>query len=123
MNKEKAEKAIKVGWIAALISATLTAISSIVPIVRGVSVLDFNPLIFLDVGILLGLGFGVYQKNRTAATVLFIYFIIGKIDIIYFRESYSSIPIGLIFLYFYFQAMRGTYVYKSLSSNNENTNK
>ena len=119
MDIKSAEKAIKNGWIAALVSAMLTGLLASLPLINESDVLGFNPWNFLDVVLMICLAFGVYKKSKTAATILFAYFVISKIDIIVFREGYSTIPVSLIFLYFYFQAMRGTYSYENLMSESD----
>lgn len=66
-----AEKHIKNAWIAALISAGVTALFVLF------GVLDVWS--WIDVALILLFAFGIYRKNRIAAIGMFIYFLITKL--------------------------------------------
>ncbi|NJL43277.1 MAG: hypothetical protein HC935_08065 [Pseudanabaena sp. SU_2_4] len=69
-----------------------------------------------DIFLIFGLAFGVYQKNRICALVLFVYFVLSKL------LQISTNPINLftllgslVFGYFYFEGMRGTFSHYKLT--------
>ena len=76
-----------------------------------------DPSIFIDVIIGLILAFGIYKRSRVCAVIMLIYFIVGKI--IYYNEmtyyginlDFQTIVVALVFIYFYAQAVRGTFAF------------
>ncbi len=107
-------KKIKGGWIAAIVSGTLTAIVAIIAV--STDAMDdvgdvFDAWLFVDVVLIFGLAFGIMMKSRTAATIMFLYFLASKIYMVSMTGQARGVIISLIFLYFYFQAMVGTYQY------------
>ena len=71
----------------------------------------------IDVVLIFALAFGIYKKSRVAATTMFLYFLASKILIIVETGKPSGLLLAIIFLYFYFQAMVGTYQYHKILKN------
>ena len=110
---------IKGGWIAALVSGTFTLIFTLAA-TFGNDITGFiGPEMFIDVVLIFSLAFGIYKKSRIAATVMFVYFVISKIYIWAVTGQFSGTILAVIFLYFYFQAMVGTFQYHKLLNNRE----
>lgn len=117
MNKNEAIKATINGAIAACISAAITIIIILIAIradAEGRLALFNDPFNFLDVALILACAFGVYKKSRVASVLIFIYFLVSKIIISIETQSYGGLGVGLVFLYFYGNAIRGSFVYHKL---------
>jgi hypothetical protein len=108
---------IKNGWIAAIISGVMTLGVMLLVINTG----EINNLVDIwtsvDVILIFSLAFGIYKKSRFAATAMFLYFLLSKIWMIVETGRPSGLLMGIIFLYFYFQAMVGTYQYHKIMKN------
>jgi serine/threonine-protein kinase len=103
-------KKIKGAWIASIVSASLTLILILVAI-SGTKVYSFDAWALIDVALMLGLAFGIYQKSRTCALIMLVYFSYAKIALMSQGAPASSIPMALVFLYFYWQGVVGTFQY------------
>ena len=107
-------KKIKYGWVACLVSAVMT----LGLMIAALSVKELSNLAdiwtSIDVILILGLAYGIYKKSRIASTSMFLYFLASKIWIIVETEKTNGLLVALIFLYFYLQAMIGTYEYHKL---------
>lgn len=109
-------KAIRNGWVAAMVSASLTALLAGVGLFKQPSdaKLDYflDPWLFVDVGLLLVFAFFVYRKSRVASTILVIYFLAGRILLIseLGAAASSGTLLAIVFFLFYVTAMRGTYI-------------
>jgi hypothetical protein len=81
---------------------------------------DYNdPLVLLDVAMILGLTYGIFKHSRLSAILLFIYTLIGLIGIILESNKLVKIVTNLVLLYFFFEGIRGIFAYhkeKSLKS-------
>jgi hypothetical protein len=106
------------------VSAGITVVLHFLQIDAGDVNLLSDPVILYDVIIILLLAFGIYKKSRVCAIVMLIYFILGKI--IQFSEyaSYgidtppSNYLVAVVFIYFYFQAVRGTIAFHKINKKN-----
>lgn len=117
MNREEAIKATKNGAIAACISGSLTLIIVVIAIFSNnddTLALWNDPFNFFDILLIFACAYGIYKKSRTAAIVLFVYFIISKIFIGLETGKISGIFISLIFLYFYGKAIQDAFSYKKI---------
>ena len=114
---EKAAKAIKGGWVAALISAAFTLVITILG-ATGTADLGLNAdwYMLVDVALLLILAFGIYKKSRIAATIMFGYFLLSKILIIVETGQFQGFILAFVFLYFYGNAMLWTFKYHRLKT-------
>ena len=124
MEISEALKNIRYGYIAALVSAGITVVLNFLQIDAGDVNLFSDPVVLYDVIIILLLAFGIYKKSRVCAIAMLIYFILGKIFQFQEYASYgidtppSTYLVAVVFIYFYFQAVRGTIAFHKI--NNEN---
>ena len=117
MDRIEALKAIRYGATAALISGVMTSIVVLVAISSDNtgSLRFFNDsAMIVDIALIFLLACGIFFKSRAAAVAMLIYFIISKILITVEQGEPSGIVLGLVFIYFYFQAVRGTFSYHRL---------
>lgn len=118
MDIKKAQSAIKAAMICGILSTSITLIATAIAIHQGQLEIDgvqFNALMLVDVGLLTGLTIGLYFKSRVAAVTLFAYFLWAKVSTWSSGQSPMNIMVGVAFLYFYFQGMRGTFIFHKLS--------
>lgn len=120
-TQELCEGAIKNGWIAALISLGITLIFSTIGFFTQSDDETLNyfldPWMLVDVVLIGIMAFFIYKKSRIAATLMFLYFVLSKFTQWYDLGSAQGLPMALIFMYFYFNAMRGTFVWHSRYKN------
>ena len=115
MDQELGEKAIKTAWSAGIISGVLTLIVTLVAM-AGHDLLGMSAWNLLDVAVIAGLTFGIYRKSRTCAVVMLVYFIGSKLLIWSETKSVSGLPMALIFCWFFYQGMRGTFAWHGLNA-------
>ena len=111
---EDAEKGIRAGFIAALFSMAMTLLITILGATGTIDlgfVVDW--LMLIDVAIIGACAIGIWFKSRTAATIMFIYFLLSKI-IQFSAGEFSGIVMSLVFLFFYGRAMYCSYRYHNL---------
>ena len=102
---------IRYGWIAAMVSGVLTLAIALVAMAAEWQHSLFNAWSLVDVALIAGLGYGIYRKSRTAATLMFAYFLLSKILIIVETGKPNGLVLGIVFLVFYFRAMTATFRY------------
>ncbi len=112
---ESVLRKIRHGWIVALISGAMTLLLTLVAIFGT----DFTGFVdvwnFMDVALIFGLAFGIYKKSRIASTAMFVYFVLSKIYVWFLTEQVSGLLVAAIFIFFFFQAMVGTFQYHKLA--------
>ena len=124
MEISEALKNIKYGYIAALVSAGITVLLNFLQFDAGDVNLFSDPVVLYDVIIILLLAFGIYKKSRVCAIAMLIYFILGKIFQFQEYASYgidtppSTYLVAVVFIYFYFQAVRGTIAFHKINKKN-----
>lgn len=111
MDYIKAMASIKRAVIAAIISAGVTVITTIVVLVTDVQLSHINLLSFIDAVVILGLAFGVSKKSRICAVLLLMYYAIGQMSVWMTMENFATLPMTILFCYFYVQGIRGTIAY------------
>ena len=114
MDFDEALRATRNGAIAAFVSAGLTALVVLIAMSSesgGALELWNDPYNFVDVVFIVILGIGVLLRSRTAAIILFGYFVISKIAIWLEMGSFSGVGISLVFVYFYGRAVQGSFAY------------
>ena len=116
MDLQKAEKAIKGAWIAAVISGSVTLLVAVLALL-GVRLFNFTAWVLIDVALIFGLAYGIYRRSRVCAVIMFVYFIISKIYILVTAGGVTGLPLAIVFAYFFFQGIRGTFAYHSLKKN------
>ncbi|MHC4271661.1 MAG: hypothetical protein ACYST2_05045 [Planctomycetota bacterium] len=114
MTIEKALKAIKSAYIAAVISATLTLIASLVAFAGHSFGGLISPWMFLDAVLIYVLALGLYKKSRICATLILLYWIAVKVLILVDNGTVGSIPVTLLFTYYFFMGVLGTFYYHKL---------
>lgn len=114
MTLENAQSKIRNAWIAGLVSTFMT-LGATVYVLTGRPFLNFSIWNFLDVLLLLILTFGIYQKSRLAAVLMLVYFLASRI-LTWFTlpPSIISLVVSAIFVYVYFEGIRGTMAYHGL---------
>ena len=121
-DKESCTKAIKNGGIAAMISATITALFGVAGLFTSSDNEEIkyylDPWILVDSFLIVVLGFFIFRKSRVAATLMVIYFAGGKLISWYDLGKATGLLMSLIFFAYYFNAMRGTYIWHSTYNNN-----
>ncbi|MGD8559546.1 MAG: hypothetical protein PVG89_01400 [Gammaproteobacteria bacterium] len=114
-------KKIRNGWVAAVISGGITLLITVAAM-YGADFTGFGgPELIIDVVLIFVLAYGIYKKSRVAATFMLVYFIFSKIIIWSETGQFNGIILALVFLYFYTQAMIGTFQYHRLKSASEDS--
>ncbi|HAG44929.1 MAG TPA: hypothetical protein DCL31_18380 [Clostridium sp.] len=112
MDNEKALKYIKTAWVLAIVSSLLTLLVVIISVLGNNNFLGLSLYSLLDVVFVLGLAFGVYKKSRVCAVMLFIFFVLGQLNILISgMGSIGSFIMSVAFATGYFQGIRGTIHY------------
>jgi MFS family permease len=119
MNREKANKAIKNGAIAACIPGVVTLALVIFAIISNADARfgDWNdPSLLFLIMLIFGCAYGIYKKSRFAAMLIFIFFIFifAEMFIEIETEKLSGVGMGLVFLYFYGKAIQGTFAFHKM---------
>ena len=109
-SAETARK-IKGAWMAGLVSAGITLLFVLISLGSGSAIMGINAWAFVDIGIFLGLAYGVYRRSRTCAVLLFLFFLLEKVAMFASARSMGSVPIAIIFIYLYGRGMVGTFQY------------
>ena len=77
----------------------------------------------VDVALIFGLSFGIYKKNIICAVIMLAYFVCSKIFIMFISQnliqSISGIPLSLVFIYFFFEGVRGIFTYFDLEESED----
>lgn len=108
---DSVRKKIRNAWIAGLVSAATTLVFVLVAM-SGTNLFGFSAMQLIDVGIILGLTFGIYKKSRICAVLMLVYFVIAKIDLMLQPDvGTRGIFLSLVFFYFYLQGVIGTFAY------------
>jgi hypothetical protein len=104
-------KKIRGGFYAALISGTLTLVFTLIAM-SGNDVTGFlDGWAMIDVVLIFALAIGIFFKSRFAATTMFLYFLASKFYIWHITGKMHGVFMAVVFIYFYFQAMIGTFEY------------
>lgn len=108
---EAAERNIKNAWVAAVISAGITALFVVLGVLDAWS--------WFDVALILLFAFGIYRKNRIAAVGMLIYFVISKfIQISGTGEAEGfnivSFFVSLLFTHYFYLGMTGVIRHQQL---------
>ena len=101
---------IRNAWVAGLISAGVTLVVTLLAI-SGVSLMGYAAWELLDVVLILGLTLGIYKKSRVCAIAMLTYFVASKIMLISETGKPSGLVTALIFIYYYWQGVLGTFAY------------
>jgi K+-sensing histidine kinase KdpD len=123
MTDSHIDKKIKHARIAAMVSGTVTLAGSVALIMNqaqgGFSLL--NLLSLIDVLFIFSMAYGIYRKSRICAVLMFEYFLLSKIFSISISTHMNSgvLITGLIFLFFLFRGITGTFAYHKIKTRKE----
>lgn len=106
---------IKSAWVAAAISGSITLIVTLIAM-SGTEILGFSAWELIDVALVFGLAFGIYKKSRACAVVMLIYFTISKIVVMVESGKPSGVLLSVIFIYYFWQGVSGTFAYHKLKN-------
>jgi hypothetical protein len=104
-------KKIRSAWIAGLVSAGLTLVFTLLAVSGTHLVAGFGTWHLVDVGLLLGLSFGIYKKSRVCATLLLVYFVVSKVLMVSETGKFDGVVMALILFYYHVQGVLGTFAY------------
>lgn len=124
MNREQAIQATKIGAIAAVVTAAITLVVTLIALAsndEGRLATWNDPFIFFDVVLVCVCAFGIYKKSRAAALIMFFYFIFSKIVMWAELGKPSAIIMSLVFIYLYGKAVQGTFAFHKIEKQ-ENSN-
>lgn len=104
---------IRHGWITACVSCALTLVATLAAMASSTPSEGsmFSALNLIDVGLIALLALGIHKRSRTAATIMFVYFVLSKILIMMSSGAPSGLVFSLVFVIFYFRAMTATFRY------------
>jgi hypothetical protein len=108
-------KKIKSAWIAACISGAVTLAVTLFAM-SGNAMLGFTAWSLLDTGLIFGLAFGIYKKGRACAVLMLVYFVASKIILMIEAGKPSGLLVALIFGYYFWQGVVGTFAYQKLKA-------
>lgn len=97
-------------WIAGAICGGITLAVTLLAI-SGTSILGYSAWELFDVALVFGLTFGIYKKSRVCAVLMLLYFIASKVILTMESGKPNGIVVGLIFLYYFYQGVVGTFAY------------
>lgn len=110
-------KKIEEGWTAAFVCGGFTFIAVIVASMVPSLADLISAWALVDVGLIFALGFGMRAKSRTAATLMFLYYLAAKLYQFSSTGKPSGLAITALFTYYFFRAMTATFDYhKELAS-------
>lgn len=109
-DRAACERAIRWGGWAAVVNAALAGVFSVMNMMRAPGSPD--GLLQLGGALLVAvLTFFVFRRSRTAATLLLLYYLLTKIMLWLQIQTKTGLVTGMVFIVFYFIAMRATYVW------------
>jgi hypothetical protein len=117
-QRERALRDIRNAWVAALVSAALTAAMVLLVVYLELPLLGFSLWSVISVVVLLAGAYGVSQRSRTAAVLLLIYFVVGQVSLRlqYPEVGYSSMFIVVIFAILYLRGAVAAFTYHRLDA-------
>lgn len=116
MNVQRAESAVKLAWMAAVFTAIINVILTIVYL-NGFSLEFLAAWTWIDILLTLVLAFGIYKKSRISAGILLLYYPITKIIFWLDERVIIGLPVAIIFTYIFFQGFRGTLIVHEAEAN------
>ena len=110
-------KHIKYAWVAGVISGSMTLLLILIAASGSTMVAELGVdwWSLIDVVAIFGLSLGIYKKSRVCALLMFIYFVGSKIILWATMGNVGGVPLAILFGYFFFQGIRATFAYHSLS--------
>jgi len=108
---EEIAKQIRSAWIAAVVSGTLTLGFTLLAM-SGNSMAGITAWNLVDVGLIFALAWGIYRNSRASAVAMLVYFIVSKILIMIEVGKPTGIVLSLIFIYYFYRGVQGTFAYR-----------
>lgn len=105
---------IKHACMAGCISGGITLAVTIV-VMLGAKLPGFDAWSLIDVVLAFALAFGIYRKSRVCAVAMLVYFVASKIFVIVETGQASGLLVSLIFIYYYWQGVSGTFAYHRIA--------
>lgn len=118
----QAQRSIRAAWICSLLSGGLTLAVTLAAMNSPEVALKtgFSAWNWLDAGLVFGLAWGIFRKNRVCATVMFGYFIFSKVvQIAAGVASPGALVVGILFAWVYFNGIRGTFTHYKMKQTAE----
>lgn len=119
MNRERAERHIRNGAVAATLSAGLTGLIVTIAVLTepqsGAIAYFDDPWLVVDIAALLLLALGVSRKSRTAAVLLVVYFLIALAVRFVDTGRVTGLLGAVVWMYFYVNALRGAFAYHRIA--------
>lgn len=104
-------KKIHEGWIAALVCAGFTLLAVIVASMVPSMAALVDAWALVDVVFVFVLAFGIRARSRTAATLMFLYYLASKIYQFKVTGKFSGLFVTAVLAYYFFRAMVATFDY------------
>jgi hypothetical protein len=101
-------------WIASLISAGITLLFVMYSF-SGNAIAGIDAWALLDIGAIVGFGYGVHRRSRTCAILLFMLFVIEKLLMFSTGNTAAGIGGAIIFGWLFFQGILGTFRYHAIT--------
>jgi hypothetical protein len=116
-NLRNAQKAIRYGFVAAVIVASVTAIVGLVTLYIHEPIMGVygRPALFSAV-LYAAIGFGIYRRSRVAAVCGLLLFLIDRLVTLTTQPLNSGgIVVAAILALYFIHGVRGTFAYRKLS--------
>ena len=121
MDLQTAEKHIYTGYIAGFVSAIITFLVILLSASGNDLGYHLSWWSLLDVFLMVGLSLGVREKSRVCAVLMLIFYLFSKGVMIVETGKLSGMGAGtFIWIYFFAQAIRGTFAYQDFYADAEN---
>lgn len=115
MTIQDAERAIKDAWIVGVVAVVITVALTLI-YASGAGLAHVDVWNVLDIFILSGLTYGIYRRNRFSAAAMLVYYLAGKIVLWVDERAFIGVPLALIFAYFFWRGVQGTWAYHRLTT-------
>lgn len=110
---------IQNGWIAGLVMAGGSLLFGLWQLFINQITASFFGFVVIDALIVAAMSFGVYRKNRVAAIVLLVYYLLGRVAFYLEGGNLGGIFLQVIFLIFLYQAAQATMKWHRLEPEQE----
>ncbi len=111
MNLEAAQRHVKNAWVAGTVQVVVTVVFCLLSL-TGTSVWGITIWNLVDAALLAGLSFGIYKYSRACSVAVFLLYFVNIAY--YWKRHVLGWPIGLLFIYIYFQGVRGTFAFHQI---------
>lgn len=109
----EAKQHVRTGWIAALLVTGISLAFSIAGM-AGAKLLNFGAWTLLDVGLSLGLAYGIFRYSRVCAVVMLAYYGVSQITTVVVSQQTPSL-LAVVFFACFWRGIRGVFAYHRLN--------